>query len=446
MRARLIITLVLALLLAACGDDGGLFPTSTAEETTTTNGETTTTGDGTTTTGGVTTTGPGGQSGWFRVPHDEAVFGPALEGFYAVMSGVTAGGPGLVAVGSRFVGGDYATAAAVWTSSDGVTWSLLPHDPAVFGGWNMEKMQAVAAGPLGLVAVGAEYPGEDWDAAVWTSPDGLAWSRVSDPGVLGGPGWQRMHAVTAGGPGWVAVGYGDVGEGAEGDWIAAVWTSPDGVTWTRVPHDEALFGGMNDQEMFGVVAAGPGLVAVGNDDEAPAAWVSPDGLSWEKVPSDRFFCDPAFDSADKVMRAVAVGPMGLVAVGRLEWYVDPDTEDDVDAAVWVSVDGLDWTLVSEDVATFGGPGNQEMVAVTAGGPGLVAVGWDYSGGDGNAAVWTSADGTTWSRVADDAVFGGSGDQQMTGVMAAAGGLVAVGLDGPGGSDADAAVWLGPASD
>jgi len=371
MRARLIFTLVLALLLAACGDDDGLTSTSSdggfLTTTTTTNGETTTTG-------GVTTTvGPGGQSGWIRVPHDEAVFGPALEGFYAVMSGVTAGGPGLVAVGSRFVGGDYAKAAAVWTSSDGVTWSLVAQDPAVFGGWNMEEMQAVASGPQGLVAVGAEYQGEDWDAAVWTSADGTAWSRVPpDPAVFGGAGWQRMHAVAAGGPGWVAVGHDDSGD----DWNAAVWTSPDGVAWSRVPHDEALFGGTNDQEMFGVVAAGPGLVAVGTDASAPAAWVSPDGLSWEKVPSDRFFCDPAFDGADKVMRAVAVGPMGLVAVGYLGWYVDPDTEDDVDAAVWVSLDGLGWTLVSDDVATYGGPGNQEMVAVTAGGPGMVAVGSD----------------------------------------------------------------------
>ncbi len=103
--------------------------------------------------------GPGGQSGWIRVPHDEAVFGPGLEGFYAVMWGVTAGGPGLVAVGSRFVGGDYATAAAVWTSSDGVTWSLVAQDPAVFGGWNMEEMQGVAVGPQGLVAVGCRVPG-----------------------------------------------------------------------------------------------------------------------------------------------------------------------------------------------------------------------------------------------------------------------------------------------
>jgi hypothetical protein len=48
-----------------------------------------------------------------------------------------------------------------------------------------------------------------------------------------------MSAVVAGGPGLVAVGHDDAGE----DEDAAVWTSPDGLVWSRVPHDEAVFGG-----------------------------------------------------------------------------------------------------------------------------------------------------------------------------------------------------------
>jgi hypothetical protein len=269
---------------------------------------------------------------------------------------------------------------------------------------------------------------------VFTSPDGTAWSRVPDPGgVFGGAGWQGMHAVTAGGPGWVAAGYDDSGE----DWNAAVWTSPDGVTWTRVPHDESLFGGVNDQEIFGLIVAGPGLVAVGKDDEAPAAWVSADGLSWQKVPSDSFFNDPRFDNTDKVMRAVAATPqLGLVAVGYLARYSEATDTDDVDAAVWVSADGLSWTLVSEDAGTYGGPDEQKIMAVTAGGPGFVAVGWDRSGGDADAAVWTSPDGTSWTRARDDAVFAGAGDQEMYGVAVGASRVVAVGRDGT-----NAAVWV-----
>jgi hypothetical protein len=430
MRARLILVLALAVLLVSCGDDDGVTTTSTTAGTTSGPASTTTTGEIS------TTSVAGGQSGWARVPHDDAVFGVVDPSrMWARAYGVTAGGPGVVAVGDRFPSIDYGDRPGVWTSPEGIGWTAVPHDEAVFGGASSGSLEAVAAGPLGLVAVGAQYQGEDYDAVVFTSPDGLTWSRVPDPeGVFGGPGWQGMHAVTAGGPGWVAVGYDDSGE----DWNAAVWTSPDGVTWTRVPHDEELFGGTNDQEMFGIAAAGPGLVAVGADDEAPAAWVSADGLSWQKVGPDRFFNDPSFDNTDKVLRAVAAGPQGLVAVGYLATYSEATDTDDLDAAVWVSRDGLSWTLVSEDAATYGGPEEQRMTAVTAGGPGLVAVGWDRAGGEANAAVWASPDGTTWTRVLDDAVFAGAGDQEMYGVAVVASRLVAVGRDG-----ANAAVWVGP---
>ena len=36
-------------------------------------------------------------------------------------------------------------------------------------------------------------------------------------------------------------------------------------TWSRVPHDEAVFGGTGDQKMRSVTVGGPGLVAVGED-------------------------------------------------------------------------------------------------------------------------------------------------------------------------------------
>lgn len=52
----------------------------------------------------------------------------------------------------------------------------------------------------------------------------------------------------------------------------------------------------------------------------------------------------------------------------------------------VSQDGLSWVLVPEDAATYGGPEDQKMMAVTAGGPGFVAAGWDRSSGDPGAAV------------------------------------------------------------
>lgn len=101
-----------------------------------------------------------------------------------------------------------------------------------------------------------------------------------------------------------------------------MWTSADGSTWARVPHDEALFGGENDQEMFGVIAAGPGLVAVGVDDDAPAVWLSADGTNWRRIGDAGAFGGVG----EQEMYGVVVAASRLIAVGR----------DGVNAAVWVS--------------------------------------------------------------------------------------------------------------
>lgn len=67
-------------------------------------------------------------SEWSRIPYDEAVFG---EGVWQSMSGVTVGGPGLVAVGQD----TYADwRPGVWTSVDGLSWSRVPDNDAAFGG------------------------------------------------------------------------------------------------------------------------------------------------------------------------------------------------------------------------------------------------------------------------------------------------------------------------
>ena len=162
-----------------------------------------------------------------------------------LINSVTEGGPGLVAVGQDDPAGSAATGwvdsdAAVWVSADGYTWTRVPHDEAVFGGPDGQRMMSVTAGGPGLVAVGSDYrDGSGWpDVAVWVSADGYTWTRVPhDQAIFGGQGGQEVLSVTEGGPGLVAVG------SVDSYASAAVWVSADGYTWTRVPHDEAVFGG-----------------------------------------------------------------------------------------------------------------------------------------------------------------------------------------------------------
>ncbi len=354
-----------------------------------------------------TLTEPVSSAVWSRVPHDEAVFGG--EGSQTILS-VTHGGSGLVAVGSDGGGGPWANNsdadAAVWTSPDGITWSRVPHEEAVFGGARSQVMSSVVAGGPGLVAVGWDGRGilDDTptvDAAIWTSVDGYTWSRVPHEDAVFAGAW--IEGVTVGGPGLVAVG-GTGGYNTDGD--AVVWISVDGITWSRVPHDESVFGGANSYFMSDVTVGGPGLVAVGSGggtgpwdhgDNHAAVWTSVDGIIWSRVPDDEALLSTGGNPAP--MLSVTAGGPGLVAVGS-DWW----TQGLARTPVWTSPDGITWTRVPDDETVRG-----VMFDVIVAGPGLVAVGTGGESNDWNPVVWSSVDGITWTPVPDDDATLPSGD-------------------------------------
>jgi hypothetical protein len=387
---------------------------------------------------------------WSRVPSDLVPAPPLLPAPSSSGSGsgnsnriqdVIAGGPGLVAVGQT---GSVLADATVWTSPDGTTWSRVPDESSVFqdeSGGVTWMSSVVDAGSV-LVAVGGRDKCCKYDASaiVWTSPDGITWSRAPhNETVFDG---ASMNSVTTGGPGLVAVGDGERGDDEHSDVV--VWTSPDGITWSRVPHDNAAFDGASMVSVvagaFGLVAVGTGWddVAVGADwDEGRAAvWTSPDGITWSRVRSD----ETVFGK-NTAMKSVTIGGPGLVAVGR-------DWSDGASAAVWTSTDAITWSRVPDDEAVFASPDQYEMDDVIAAGPGLIAVGSESQGeeceqcsfrdGANGAAVWTSPDGITWSRMPHaELIFGGA---RMRSVAVGGPGLVAVG-ESKYGYASDAVVWL-----
>jgi hypothetical protein len=335
---------------------------------------------------------------WNRVPHDEAVFGG--DG-HQQMNAVVAVESGFVAVGSEGTERDplglgsvfiylasFETHAAVWHSTDGIRWERVPHVDAFSEVQTGLVMNDVTFDGSGLVAVGGAFhrtapfatwqwgPSEgdvdiDVDAAVWRSNDGIAWRRVAagDEAMGGDTVPQWMNAVVAGGPGFVAVGqegfdFLGVDEWTPGDEIpadgrahvtenvAAVWTSPDGETWTRaesqpaLEHPDGTVTGW--ATMFDVTTQASGLVAVGRNvgnDEGAAVWLSPDGLSWQRVIPEDAYAWPD-------MQAVATSPgQRLVAVGGWSNYVK--------AGAWSSTDnGTTWIRHPHDDELFGGlPGS-----------------------------------------------------------------------------------------
>jgi len=414
---------VVVVLVAAGGDESdtttsaAALTTSTTAAVTTTTPTTTvaTTTEATTTTTSTTTTTLPPAPVWSRVDDDPVLGGAGDQG----MLDVVAVGSAVLAVGYDYSGGD--GDAALWTSEDGVTWARVPHQEAALGGAGDQEMDGVAVGGTGLVAVGGEWLGDEADAVVWTSPDGLAWNRVPhDETVFGGAANQLMTDVVAAGPGLVGVGY----DASGGDRDAAVWTSADGLAWSRVPHDEAVFGGGASQGIEVVLVAGARLVGVGYDgsggDFDAAVWTSVDGLAWSRVPHDEVVLG---GEGDQEMWDAVVSGGGVVAVG----YEDLSATGDGRAAVWVSADGVAWSRVPHDEAVLGGEGWQEMAAVIVAEQGLLAVGNDDSTGDWDAVAWESPDGLAWTRVPyDRAVFGGTRDQFMWSAAAFGADVVVVG--------------------
>lgn len=430
----------------------GLLPTSeeavSPQPTTLTTPPPTTTGPVATTEPVETTAlAPEPVPGWTQVPDDAAVFGdgttdPAINDF-------ANGEAGLVAVGT--IGWLDGTAqGAAWLSADGETWIRAPQDEVAFGPREgFTTLNDVVAYQDVYVASGCtdNYP------RLLISHDGTSWSVVDlGEGLLTEPayedllaGWAsvdpafetgtsglswNISAMAASGDRIVAVGSAGYGAGSpasgatlDGDRFSVVWTSTDGTTWTRVPHDEAVFGGLQDgmQYMAGVTATPNGFVAVGADGSGPdldaAVWTSVDGLVWTRVAHDEtVFGGDAVEGSrlDQTMVDVVAAGSGILAVGT-ETAGPAQTEsladDDYDAVVWFSPDGVAWERVAEDESVFGGTADQRVCCAVAPPDGFVVVGyerantptWDPLGY--RAVVWTSPDGIEWARSA----FGEFGD-------------------------------------
>ena len=314
-----------------------------------------------------------------------------------MLSSLITGGPGFIGGGSS--GEAAAQDAAIWTSSDGLAWTRTAGAPSGPG-----RVNGLAADGSGFVAVGIRGAGASpIRAAAWTSADGLTWLAVPDGPAFAnadGSGNAEMNVVVRTPSRFVAVG-GEYGGASRQH--GAAWTSTDGISWRRATLTDP------GDWMRDVVVGGPGLVAVGTGvgvGELPRAaiWTSPDGTLWTRVPDG-----PLFENA--MASAVVTGPGGLIAVGSV---IDP-TSGALRPTVWTSRDGLAWRAaqVSGDPLPSGPPQAFEgslMTDVIRLAGGWLAVGSSLDirtdGALINAAMWTSRDGATWTRLPDEPVFQG----------------------------------------
>jgi len=191
--------------------------------------------------------------------------------------------------------------------------------------------------------------------------------------------------------------------------VAAVWRSPDGSSWSRIPHDPTVFGALQSArdpsttEGYGmnqIVEFGGILVAVGGRFEShvlqpgepgypgsastssPVVWTSGDGERWSTQTL------PLPDGISSTVMAVAAGTNGLMAVGST-YQVDTKT---VVAEAWYSPDGTTWSLESVPQASGHAYDGLSANAIAAYGNDFIVAGSD----NGRATSWISHDGSSWS--------------------------------------------------
>jgi hypothetical protein len=220
--------------------------------------------------------------GWAEVPAERELWGgPRAQS----VTGLAAGPAGLVAVGARTDPADRQVAGA-WWSGDGASWARPPDTPALTSAdGEVIAPAGVAVGERAAVIVGERVPltsDGTVDGLAWTSPDGRRWARAPEAGLPSGPGVQRLGRVAALGAGFAAAGVEGDGERVH----PAAWTSADGVTW-RAAADPVLARDAGPPASTGVdrlVTAGRCLLATGRAGGAPRLWSSADGVHWAPAP------------------------------------------------------------------------------------------------------------------------------------------------------------------
>jgi hypothetical protein len=299
-------------------------------------------------------TSPDGQS-WTIHSIGEADF------TFAEAIAVGAGGS-IVAVGRS------SSSPLAWTSSDGSAWA--PHEVAILGTDGIaERMTSVVETPDGYLAGGSVGPElSDRHARFWHSADGTTWTPVPDD--AGAFANAEVRAIVRLGDGYAAIGSVGSVQHVTG---SVAWTSPDGVSWTRVDDPDLGRG----RAVSLVVGPKRDLVAVGSDvDRHEAfAWTSPDGRSWTLAPGE-----PSRQFHGSILMSdVAVVGDRLIAVGK---YAPLQRST---ATSWVSTDGLHW----EQARSAAVQEQAEFTAVVAAGPGVVAVGSFGGPDDVIPTVWLS---------------------------------------------------------
>jgi hypothetical protein len=358
-----------------------------------------------------------------------------------------------------------------WTSTDGFSWTQVGGQISAFRAG--DEVEQIARTSRGFIAVGHSAAGKSTLPVVWRSADGKAWQRLDKgrlklPVATGAATRLRYVAVSNN----VVMVAGDVVKSKSV--LAGLWRSGDnGRTWTKVesPNRDGAFGPTH------LTAGATGFLALregkAGADRFGLTFQSRDGVSWQ--PAGRITTSSG--EATEFLR-LAGGEQGLAMLVKVQGartllYRSDDTINwqraaDLGTDPKRNTNGL---AVASGATIIGGTrlaGDQNFFLEVVDGAGKAvevdartipdAVNPDRAVGDivtaagqtvavgasnGSAAVWTSADGSTWSRGDAAAAAGPGGGSRFTKVAHGSAGWVAIGWSNDAplvATSADGASW------
>ena len=329
--------------------------------------------------------------------------GQQQRGVFQSIGRIVASGATVVAMGSQF--SDGVVRQQFFVSADGgASWRLAPVRAPGGGQPPLGYPAArLAGGPGGWLAVGPQ--------AIWTSPDGTAWTLAATHGITPQLPGDQLWVLNSTAQGYLAAGLAPAGHGAT---QAVLWTSRDGLTWQRRTAAQLGLAGPGetvtsisyittrgqDTVMAGAVADGGTTYS--------AAWLSTGGGSaWTRVSV------PAGHGAGPVIIGLGFDGSGLVAVrpGRSAGGAG-------DGVVYFSPNGQSWQYA----ATIGAAGGWTPDLVKGSDYGFVVSGITAAG---QIVAYTSTGtGSTWRPTAP---LGAAAGQTVDGVtVAPASTIIAIG--------------------
>jgi Protein kinase domain len=351
---------------------------------------------------------------------------PADHGADATISGLGSDGSALIAIRPGAAGN-----AIAYFSPNGQTWQYA----ATLGAGGGFRPGVVKGSGYGFVVTGTNAAGDELaytstgDGATWR-PTGLLGTGASYASGLAatvGPGEEViaagstaatktgqqavvLRASTSGTvrpvaldaiPGAVvpevAVNARTSADGQEiavgsADGYPAIWRKTAAGSWTLVSSLPLVSDVSGRSALTSVTHGAAGWLAVGTP--GPVAYTSANGLTWQPAGSI------AADLHGVVGVAAAAGPQGYVIVGKLIAAGGACVAD-----VWWSPDLTTWTRAHDVNDTSG---SSQVLAVAAGPHGFISAGSH----NGQPAVWTTADGSSWTTITLPLPAGTSGVLQQ----------------------------------